>query len=91
MTCQSQPALGCVYKLVEINGQPRIKLSQEVEKLVIPCRKDVFRLLGSNLLHFYSMITFQFSFSTLAIVPAFLLFAFLNILFVLLTSDENVC
>ena len=33
---------------MEINGQPRIKLSQEVEKLVIPCRKNVFRLLGGD-------------------------------------------
>ena len=44
VTCQRQPALGCVFKLVEINGTPRIKLSQDVEKLVIPCKKSTYRM-----------------------------------------------
>lgn len=46
VTCQSQPALGCVYKLVSISGVARIKLSEEVSKIVIPCRKNLYRLWG---------------------------------------------
>jgi nicotinate phosphoribosyltransferase len=35
VTCFSHPALGGVYKLVEISGQPRIKLSEDVTKVCI--------------------------------------------------------
>lgn len=48
MTCQRQPALGCVYKLVEINGQARIKLSQDVEKITMPGNKNAYRLYNAD-------------------------------------------
>ncbi|KAL3100834.1 hypothetical protein niasHT_025746 [Heterodera trifolii] len=44
VTCQQQPALGCVYKLVDLDGKAKIKLSESKHKLLIPGRKKAFRL-----------------------------------------------
>jgi nicotinate phosphoribosyltransferase len=48
VTCDDQPAMGCVYKLVEVKGIPRIKLSQELDKMTIPGKKEAYRLLGED-------------------------------------------
>ncbi len=43
-TSYDQPALGGVYKLVEIDGIPKLKISSNVEKTTIPGKKQVFRI-----------------------------------------------
>ena len=48
VTCHNQPALGCVYKLVEIDGRPTIKLSNDINKTTIPCAKQAFRLISAE-------------------------------------------
>ncbi|RDY09694.1 Nicotinate phosphoribosyltransferase 2, partial [Mucuna pruriens] len=48
VTCYAQAALGIVFKLVEINNKPRIKISEAVSKVTIPCKKRVYRLYGKE-------------------------------------------
>lgn len=48
VTCQKQPALGCVYKLVALSSQPKIKLSQDVTKITIPGKKKCYRIFGKD-------------------------------------------
>ncbi|MFH5831914.1 nicotinate phosphoribosyltransferase [Halalkalibaculum sp. DA3122] len=45
VTGQDSPALDGVYKLCEVNGDPRLKLSENVEKITLPGRKKVCRYL----------------------------------------------
>uniref|UniRef100_A0A0N4ZVK2 Nicotinate phosphoribosyltransferase n=1 Tax=Parastrongyloides trichosuri TaxID=131310 RepID=A0A0N4ZVK2_PARTI len=48
VTCQKQPALGCVYKLVSMGGKPKIKLSQEMGKMTLPGKKICYRIYGKS-------------------------------------------
>jgi len=48
VTAENEPALGGVYKLVEIDGEPRIKISQDPVKVTIPGRKRSYRLSGQE-------------------------------------------
>ncbi|VDD89672.1 unnamed protein product [Enterobius vermicularis] len=46
VTCYKQSSLGCVYKLVTLEGNPKIKLSEDVGKITIPGKKRCYRLYG---------------------------------------------
>ena len=57
VTCQKQPALGGVYKLVEILGKPRVKVSNNVDKSTLPAKKDIYRLYDETGMEIADLLT----------------------------------
>jgi nicotinate phosphoribosyltransferase len=48
ITCKAQPAFGGVYKVVEVDGVPVIKISEQMVKVLVPGAKRGYRLVGSD-------------------------------------------
>ncbi len=48
ITGKNDAALDGVYKLTGINGQPKMKLSENIEKVTLPCKKQVYRCYDSH-------------------------------------------
>ncbi len=48
VTGKPDAALDGVYKLSEYNGEPRIKLSENIIKVSLPSRKQVYRIIDEN-------------------------------------------
>ncbi len=49
ITSKSEPVFGGVYKIVAVEGkdgklQPKIKISESITKITVPCFKDLYRL-----------------------------------------------
>ncbi|NLB91892.1 MAG: nicotinate phosphoribosyltransferase [Bacteroidales bacterium] len=48
ITGKKDAALDGIYKLVEINGMPKMKFSDNIEKETLPCKKQVYRCTDSQ-------------------------------------------
>lgn len=48
VTGNPDASLGGVYKLSEFNGEPRIKLSEDIVKVSLPYKKQVYRMLDES-------------------------------------------
>ncbi|MGB3342455.1 MAG: nicotinate phosphoribosyltransferase [Aequorivita sp.] len=48
VTGKPDAALDGVYKLSEYNGEPRIKISENIFKISLPSRKQVYRMIDQN-------------------------------------------
>lgn len=48
VTGDKSPALDGVYKLSSVNGQPTLKVSENVDKITLPGKKKIYRYLNEN-------------------------------------------
>lgn len=48
VTGQDSPALDGVYKLASVNNKPKLKISENIEKITLPGRKKVIRYSGDD-------------------------------------------
>lgn len=44
ITSHSNPSLGGVYKIAEFDGQPKLKISDNIIKITNPCEKQIYRI-----------------------------------------------
>ncbi|MDD2272207.1 MAG: nicotinate phosphoribosyltransferase [Desulfuromonadaceae bacterium] len=47
-TCSGAGALGGVYKLVAVDGQPKLKVTSDIAKATLPGKKRVMRVVGED-------------------------------------------
>ncbi len=59
VTSAMDPSLGGVYKLVEINGRPRIKISDQPTKRTIPASKRIYRISGKDKTYLMDILTHE--------------------------------
>lgn len=57
ITAYDCPALGGVYKLSSINGKPKMKISENIEKVTNPGRKQVYRITNNDGMIIADLIT----------------------------------
>lgn len=48
VTGDETPALDGVYKLSSVNGEPTLKISENIEKITLPGKKKIFRFLNND-------------------------------------------
>jgi nicotinate phosphoribosyltransferase len=48
VTGKSDAALDGVYKLAEVGNNPKMKISENIEKITLPCKKQVYRIFDNE-------------------------------------------